>query len=327
MAALIAIALLVVGIFALTGGGETPLPGSTGSPTGGVAGQGMTVVRIDPATNRVAGTIGVRQGASAVAIGHGSVWVANTDDDSVSRVNPATGQVQATIRVGNSPRGIAAADGIPGVWVITLNGLWGIDPLTDDVDATIRLPQVPTAVAVGGDAVWVTTGRQFETGPGLFRIDPVTKALVRGIVTTPGFGAHPDVEYGEGVVWVLEPNTAGGNPGTIIRVDPLTGDTRHVHLGPGAPIDLAVEEGSVWVLFSNGIVSRIDPQTEETVARIGTENGATGITVGGGAVWVVNPLQGTLTRIDPQSNSVVAVIAVGKGTGVAADQSGVWVTR
>ena len=47
---------------------------------------------------------------TAVAVGHGSVWVANAGDGTVSRIDPETREIVATIRLGASPEAIAVAD-------------------------------------------------------------------------------------------------------------------------------------------------------------------------------------------------------------------------
>ena len=57
----------------------------------------------------------VGQGPTAVAVGEGAVWVANTQDDTVSRIDPRTAAVTQTIPVGRRPTGVAAGDGA--VWV------------------------------------------------------------------------------------------------------------------------------------------------------------------------------------------------------------------
>jgi virginiamycin B lyase len=59
--------------------------------------------------------IGVGDAPSAVAIGTGAVWVANTGDGTLARIDPATNEVVETIEIGNAPAGIAVADGF--VWV------------------------------------------------------------------------------------------------------------------------------------------------------------------------------------------------------------------
>jgi YVTN family beta-propeller protein len=50
-----------------------------------------------------------------VAVGAGSVWVANSYSGTISRIDPATNRVVATIRVGYEPTHFAFARGK--VWV------------------------------------------------------------------------------------------------------------------------------------------------------------------------------------------------------------------
>jgi peptide/nickel transport system substrate-binding protein len=56
-------------------------------------------------------TIRVGHSPAAVAIGAGSVWVANGGDGTVTRIDPRTDRIQATISVGGSPQAITIADG------------------------------------------------------------------------------------------------------------------------------------------------------------------------------------------------------------------------
>ena len=51
----------------------------------------------------------------AVAVGEGSVWVANYEDRTVSRIDSRDGTVVATISVGPYPATLAT--GVGGVWV------------------------------------------------------------------------------------------------------------------------------------------------------------------------------------------------------------------
>jgi YVTN family beta-propeller protein len=62
---------------------------------------------------------------------------------------------------------------------------------------------------------------------------------------------------------------------------------------------------------------------DRTVA-VGRRPGA--ITVGEGAVWVVNTDDGTVSRIDPATSKVVATVPIGPGpAAIVAGAGGVWV--
>jgi virginiamycin B lyase len=74
-----------------------------------------TLTRIDPTTNTVDATIDVRGDPAGVAVGEGSVWIADAGTRSVLRVDPKKNRVVTRIRVGARPRGIAVGDG--SVWV------------------------------------------------------------------------------------------------------------------------------------------------------------------------------------------------------------------
>jgi YVTN family beta-propeller protein len=64
---------------------------------------------------RVVARITVGKGPTDIAVGAGSVWVANYLDGTVSKIDPATNSVVDTIAVGGWPEHIAARQG--GVWV------------------------------------------------------------------------------------------------------------------------------------------------------------------------------------------------------------------
>ena len=79
-----------------------------------------TLARIDPSTNRVTAAIPAGMGAGAVAVGAGSVWVADQVSGTITRIDPRTLRVISTIIVGCGctswfPVDLAVADGV--VWV------------------------------------------------------------------------------------------------------------------------------------------------------------------------------------------------------------------
>jgi len=73
------------------------------------------VWRVDPMRNVPVSTTDVGAAPIGVVSGHGSVWVANAGDGTVSRIDPVTGRVIRTIAVGGSPTGLAVTD--DAVWV------------------------------------------------------------------------------------------------------------------------------------------------------------------------------------------------------------------
>jgi YVTN family beta-propeller protein len=74
-----------------------------------------TLTRIDAATNSVEATIPVGGEPAGIAVGEGSVWIADPGTRSIIRVDPKNDRVVARIRVGARPRGIAVGDG--SVWI------------------------------------------------------------------------------------------------------------------------------------------------------------------------------------------------------------------
>jgi virginiamycin B lyase len=74
------------------------------------------VVRIDPKTNRQSGTVGKALVAPlGLALGFGSLWVADLDAKAIDRINPRTARVVARLPVGGHP--VRLAIGFGSVWV------------------------------------------------------------------------------------------------------------------------------------------------------------------------------------------------------------------
>jgi streptogramin lyase len=303
------------------------------------------LLRIDPKTNEVSGMrYAVGKDPSAVAVGEGSVWVANGGDKSIVRLDPATGKAQATVVLDQPPRGIAIGGSVSGVWVTTVFRVSKIDPLSNDVVLMQDLGEPTGAVTSGEGSVWVT-GLFF----GLGRVDPATGLLdsnffvgeilcsvcgqadVLRHANAPWSGDHrrgaaPSIAAGLGSIWAVGAPPPSG-PSAVWRIDPSTGSSTPIRVPFGA-ISVAVGKNVVWAVGTNGEVVRIDPRAKRVVKRIETGNGATEVVAGLGAVWVLNPTLGTLTRIDPGTNAAVATIAVGRtATALAVGEGSVWVTR
>jgi YVTN family beta-propeller protein len=71
-------------------------------------------------------------------------------------------------------------------------------------------------------------------------------------------------------------------------------------------------------------VTKIDEETGQ-YAAIAVGDGPLEVVVGGGAVWVTNSLDGTISRIDPESNDVVQIHVGGSPEGLAVGEGSVWI--
>jgi hypothetical protein len=163
-------------------------------------------------------------------------------------------------------------------------------------------------VAVGERAVWVGTW-DHHAAP-VWRIDPQRNEVVAAIAVEDVQG----VAAGEGAVWVVggtcvaplpeDPDVCRLDP-WVARIDPRTNRvvaTIPLDRPPGIrsadlfPLTswVAAGEGGVWVAVGwdswTGEVVRIDPQTNEVVARIDAHGHPGEVAVGAGSVWGLSDL-------------------------------------
>jgi outer membrane protein assembly factor BamB len=265
-----------------------------------------TLLRVDPDRYRVTGRteLGVRGQGGAVGpltVGAGAVWV-GTGDGRTARVDPV--RLRVTARVD----GQVVAHGV----------LWSYCCLRGDkpmgfgrVDARTLRPRPP---------LWVTdaSGRRQPVGP---------------------------LAVGTDAVWT----TAEGQ--RVWRVPLAGGPARAVARVAGIPYGLATDSDAVWVLSGRsapgnqhdrtGRLQRLDQRTGEVTATtpladldVGGVNGAVGLAVGDGAVWVAGPYArglhggGILLRVDPVSGRVAGWLRDPRWffhEVLAADPRGVWV--
>jgi YVTN family beta-propeller protein len=278
---------------------------------------------IDPITNKVVKQVAVGVRPGSIAVGDGSVWVANVEDKTLSRIDPHTlDATPRTITLNATPTGVAAGNGA--VWVA--DGADGtlirVSPEYEQVVKPIRNLAGPVrvsggpngSVALGDGSVWVAYGSS-----AVARVNPQTN---RGrLVGYAGYGAS-GIGYGDGSVWI--PNKTAD---TVTQFSPLT-QARIGDFNVGkSPSGVAIGGGAVWVTdMGNNTVSRVDPAAP-SVTTIPVGRAPVGIAYGDGSVWVANSGSGTVSRINPRSGKVAKTIAVGGSpTGIAAGAGFVWVT-
>jgi hypothetical protein len=237
------------------------------------------VWRIDPVSRRVVGRIGVSGDVQDLALGFGSVWLADGSDGTVTRIDDQLNGSQ-TISLG-PPSGDAPAfwitTGRGAVWVTHGDSVGKIDPATNHVVKTIPMPS-PAGLASGLGAVWVATGQRLD------RVTPAPRPVANqyslpGLVEAPTIGRHRAwsiVYHGNGEVWEFGRRLTAAGPAGI--VDGSVG--RY-------PLDLAVSDGAVWTVDTEGLVSRIDPTTLRVVRTIRTAPTIrSSLAVADGDLWV-----------------------------------------
>jgi YVTN family beta-propeller protein len=298
---------LVVGavtVCAACGGGSRAGSGSSSAPSGPIA-----------------ATIPVGDAGGAVAVGFGSVWVANSADGSVSRIDPVAAKVVATIRVGSAPFGVAAGEGA--VWVTNQDddSLSRIDPATNRVAQTIPVGMLPIGVGVTPGAVWVAD----HHGDSVVRVDPKTNRVVKTVsVGSTPIGGPAHMASGAGSVWVGVPDI-----GAVVRIDAAANSVRSAKVASGGLCgDLALARDAVWVAGGGCAVgiARVDPSTRKTVATLVGGDEVAGLALGGGGLWYTTLEGNVVGRIDTATNMVVARVKVpGTPRSLAVGFGSVWV--
>jgi streptogramin lyase len=143
------------------------------------------------------------------------------------------------------------------------------------VSGEFPMPPGALAVRAGLGAIWVTSPSTDE----LLHVDPVSGEVVAEIKV----GAHPRfLAVGEGSVWTMNQEA-----GTVSRVDPIS-DQEVATIDLGEPVrggDIAVGGGLVWLRGSGTLLAKIDPASNQIVARYGPNAGSGGVAANADAVW------------------------------------------
>jgi streptogramin lyase len=200
-----------------------------------------------------------------------------------------------------------------------------IDPRTNEVVTTIPLGMRPFALAVHQGTLWVTS--RLENS--VMRVDVTTHEVVATIsdVKDPSVIAVTD-----DAVWI-----ANHSDDSITRIDPVTNEivaliplevTRSLNPNCGSCVSgITIDANAVWVSIAVGGIARIDPQTNQVVAKLITGPGTYGIASEGQAVWFTNATEQAILRIDPQTNTITGSIPSSATLSFLASGNGVlWAT-
>jgi len=270
---------------------------------------------IDPASGKIVAEVPVGPQPRAIAVGGGSVWVANEGNETVTRI-VSSSRKTATITLQGHPTGLTFAAGA--VWATTIEGgLIRIDPAFDSAAAPVKVSvgaAGPPSVVSAGGSLWVTAPDTTLVRVGL--------ASERRRTFAPDTGVEGPLASGRGTLWV-----AGSS--FVAPIDPVTG------IGTGAAVRLSgfssaltYGAGAVWTVSTDADdLQRIDPATGSVTDTITVGRNPTGVAVGSGAAWVANGSDGTVTRLDLRSLAKTTTIRVGGSpAAIAAAPDGIWLT-
>ena len=258
-----------------------------------------SVAVIDPRTNRVEADVVVADGPAGIAVWGDDVWVMHPGLRTLSLLSRANLNVLGAVGLGGVPSDLLAdrqgawiSDGSAGT--VTL-----IDPASLAVKATIKTAAGPPAgrLAIGSGSLWVTAGRG--------TIDRIDLRMHKVIGQTHDAGI--DVSISGGVHLYIPTISARFRSSQV-----------------------ALSEGAVWIpdTYDNQ-VWEIDSSTDTTVGTSKVGAAPVSAAYGGGAIWIANSGDGTVSRINPTSGEVertIKITADGTPTGIAATDDGVWVT-
>lgn len=153
--------------------------------------------------------------------------------------------------------------------------------------------------------------------PGLARIDPATNTVSAHIplALPPKLGGEGSIGAGEGGVWVVTDGPGCGGC-RLARIDPDAGQVvASIPINEGAA-GVRVGEGSVWITNpAHDLVQQVDPARDEVVRTVNAGDGPRFFAVGAGAVWTLNQRDGTVTRIDPATGDTTSIDAGVPGGG------------
>jgi serine/threonine-protein kinase len=302
--------------------------------------RGDTLVRIDPATNKVVDSVRVGPRASSVTFAQGSLWVTSYQDRTLSRIDPSSGAARVTQIKGGTPLDVAVRGRLA---VVTYGpfevGYELVDAASGAPAGSFGLPGAEFAqapVATGPDGTWIAAtgwegenvGEVIETpatsGPaGAFDRLAIPQRPEALFFYTPDSGSYNDVAVGEGGVWLAR----DGGP-YVKRIDARSRRVVATIRLPFKPKSLATGEGAVWVTgVFDDVLARLNPETNKVTMTVPMPLGTDGVAVGDGSVWVASMIAGTVTRVDPRTGDILATIDVGaRPEDVAVGAGGVWVT-
>jgi DNA-binding beta-propeller fold protein YncE/predicted Ser/Thr protein kinase len=288
------------------------------------------LLRIDPGTDRVTASIPVGNGAAAVAIGSGRVWVASYRGGTLWQLDPRGGAATNVPAFGR-PYDVTVHAGkayVAALGPVQYGGnVTQFDAVSGDRTGGLNLPTPPCSLTSGTVGVWIAGCPDvYQLGIDGGNVDTEARVAIpfpAHLTAGNDREALGGMAIGEGAVWVI----GDASDSRLWRIEPR----RHrivstIRLG-FPPADLAIGDGGVWVTDQlDDRLIEVDPASNHIVRSIRVGRGAGGVAVGHGSVWVTGAIDHTVTRVNPSTGRVTGVVSVAASpAAVAIGDGGVWV--
>jgi streptogramin lyase len=300
VATLVAVAVLAAGIFAATS---------------------FRSDNLAPARPKVVARLAPAGGLDQAVPAFGSVWLADTDSQTLLRMDPATRRVTARIPLGGR---MAIAAGSRALWVTlsTDRGLrlLRIDPRTNRIAARLSLPDAPGGWGFG--LPFIVKGNLWVLGgEAAVRIDQASGRPTAQVRTArDGYLTRSFAAF-DGDLWVQT------SDGGLLRLDGTTGK-REAALRVPDGTDITDLGMNALFLVDEASLSRVDSRLRELwrtpIPSIGTAVAADG------KLWVETPGRrgDRILIVDPRNGTVGQSIDVGEFGAKWIDPVGseVWMT-
>ena len=193
----------------------------------------------------------------------------------------------------------------------------GTTPVADEpapVDSALRDADAYGICAAGGD-YWPTMVLAVSGPTAWIACKEESRLTELDLETgTPGrtvelVGTPIAVKNGFGSIWALD------SFGTLTRLAESSAAVEaEIEVGSSAPYNIWVGAGSVWVADdSDGGVIRIDPVSNDVVARIPVGDGPASMAFSGGKAWVANHRDRGITIIDTETNEATPLVRMKAG--------------
>ncbi|MFL5797822.1 MAG: protein kinase domain-containing protein [Actinomycetota bacterium] len=245
--------------------------------------------------------------------------------------------IVAIVAGGNGPPGpsggpsTTASASLNGPALLTgFRGLLELDPEsgTESSRVPLELPNMPAPGALrpllAGEGSIWVAAPASDTE--VVKVDPVTGEEVDRLTLLSTTVLTLSFAAGQSSVWILtDAGPFGPGSDTLFRIDPATDEiVARITVGSTGH-GVAVGPEGVWVVKADGSLIEIDSGTNRIARTIQVGTQASGVALAGGAVWVSDNIAGVVYRVNPVTEKVRTIHLPGGVDGIAADSTGVWV--